>query len=62
MFKYLMHIKSSKTDLLKEAVQLSENLSSSGIDSWVNSIKSILTYLKINIDIKGDCKTIYLKF
>ena len=35
MFKYLMHIKSSENDLLTEAVQLSENLSSSGTVSWV---------------------------
>ena len=50
-----------KNDLLTEAVQLSENLSSSGIDSRVNSIKSILTYLQINVDIKGNCKKLYLK-
>ena len=62
IFKYLMHITEVfKNDLLTEAFQLSENLSNSGIDSWVNSIKSILTYLKINVDIKGDCKKLYLK-
>ena len=52
MLKCLMHIKSSKNDLLTEAFRLSENLTSSGIDSWVNSMKSNLTYLKINADIK----------
>ena len=46
----------SKNTLLEEAYDLSENLSEKGIDSLVNFIKSILTYLTIKADIKSDCK------
>ena len=56
MFKYLIHLKMSKNTLLKEAYDLSENLSEKGIDSWVNFIESILTYFNIKADIKSDCK------
>ena len=55
MFKYLMYIKSSKNDLLTETFQLSENLSSSGIDSWVNSIIRLMLILEVIL------KKIYLK-
>ena len=51
MFKYLIHLKMSRNTLLKEAYELSENLSEKGIDSCVNFIKSILTYLSIKADI-----------
>ena len=61
MFKYLIHIKTSKNNLLTEAYELSENLSNKGIDSWINFLKSILTFLNIKVDIKGDCKHLYRK-
>ena len=61
MFKYLIHIKTSKNNLLTEAYELSENLSIKGIDSWVNFLKSILTFLNIKVDIKSDCKHLYRK-
>ena len=51
----------SKNTILKEAYELYENLSEKGIDSWVNFIKSILTYLNIKADIKSDCKHLYRK-
>ena len=41
IFKYLIHLKCQNT-LLKEVYELSEDLSNKGVDSWVNSIKSIL--------------------
>ena len=55
MFKYLIHLKNVKHTLLKEVYELSENLSEKGIDSWINFIKSILTFLNIKADIKSDC-------
>ena len=61
MFKYLIHIKTSKNNLLTEAYELSENLSNKGIDSWANFLKSILTFLNIKVDIKSDCKHLYRK-
>ena len=60
-FKYLIHIKTPKNNLLIEAYELSENLSNKGIDSWVNFLKSILTFLNIKVDIKSDCKHLYRK-
>lgn len=38
---------------------MSEKLSNKGIDLWVHFIKSILSYLNIKVDIKGDCKQLY---
>lgn len=61
MFKYLIHLKTPKSNILTEACELSENLSNKGIDSWVNLIKSILTFSNIKVDIKGDCKHLYRK-
>ena len=61
MFKYLIHLKTSKNDLLAEAYELSENLSNKGIDSWVNFIKSILPFLNIKVDINSDGKHLYRK-
>ena len=44
IIKYFIHLKMSKNTLLKDAYELSENLGKKGIDSWVNFIKSILTF------------------
>ena len=59
MFKYLIHLKTTHNKLLAEACELSEKLSNEGVDSWVNFIKSILSFLNITVDIRSDCKYLY---
>ena len=59
MFKYLIHLKTTHNKLLTEAYELSEKLSNEGVDSWVNFIKSILSFLNITVDISSDCKYLY---
>ena len=61
MFKYLTHIQKSKNNLLTEAYRLSVDLSNKGIDSWVNFIKSILSYLNIKADLNSNSKYLYRK-
>ena len=61
MFKYLIHLKTSKNDLLKEAYELSKELSNKGVDSWVCFIKSLLSYLNIKVDIGSDYKHLHRK-
>ena len=59
MFKYLIHIRTSKKQSFNMAYELSESLSNKGIDPWVVFLKSILTFLNIKVDIKSDCTHLY---
>ncbi|MCG8046148.1 MAG: reverse transcriptase domain-containing protein [Candidatus Thiodiazotropha endolucinida] len=61
MFKYLVHLKTSKNDLLIDAYNLSTELGNKGIDSWVYFIKSVLSFLNIDADINSDYKHLYRK-
>ena len=62
MFKYILHLPASKTGLLKETIESSEELSNKGIDSWVHFIKSTLClFLDMRANTVSDIKQLYKK-
>ncbi len=55
MFRHWEHMQTSKNILLQDAAALSDSLRLKGVDSWFNSLHSVMGYLNINIDIGQRC-------